>query len=307
MTKQEKFSKVQELVYELKVSDAMAHNVVVVKPDDMMGELRTILRKHKISGVPVADNDKLLSIISIEDFIKWLAEGSKDCPIKEKMTTDVSELYDDEPLVHAVSKFEKSGFGRFPVLDRKSKKLVGVITKGDIIERVLRKLEIEYHEEEIHRYRASHIFEDIVADKLALVTNFRVEGKNFKKAGEVSSKLRKTLTRLNIHPQIIRRISIATYEAEMNLVFYTDDGGEISAKVQPDKIRIDIIDSGPGIPDVKKALEPGYSTAPDWVRELGFGAGMGLVNIKKCADDFNLVSKEGIGTHLRISINMKTE
>ena len=305
MTNQEKFTKVQELVYELKVSDAMAQNVVVVKPNGMMSELRTILRKHKISGVPVADNDKLLGIISLEDFIKWFAEGGIDCPIKEKMTTDVIELYDDEPLVHAVGKFEKSGFGRFPVLDRKSKKLVGVITKGDIIERVLRKLEIDYHEEEIHRYRASHIFEDIVADKLALVTNFKVEGKNFKKAGEVSSKLRKTLTRLNIHPQIIRRVSIATYEAEMNLVFYTN-GGEISAKVQPDKIRIDIIDSGPGIPDVKKALVPGYSTAPDWVRELGFGAGMGLINIKKCADDFNLVSKEGIGTHLRISINMKT-
>jgi CBS domain-containing protein/anti-sigma regulatory factor (Ser/Thr protein kinase) len=305
MTNQEKFTKVQELVYELKVSDAMAQNVVVVKPDSMMSELRAVLRKHKISGVPVADNNKLLGIISLEDFINWFAEGGIDCPIKEKMTTDVIELYDDEPLVHAVGKFEKSGFGRFPVLDRKSKKLVGVITKGDIIERVLRKLEIDYHEEEIHRYRASHIFEDIVADKLALVTNFKVEGKNFKKAGEVSSKLRKTLTRLNIHPQIIRRVSIATYEAEMNLVFYTN-GGEISAKVQPDKIRIDIIDSGPGIPDVKKALVPGYSTAPDWVRELGFGAGMGLINIKKCADDFNLVSKEGIGTHLRISINMKT-
>lgn len=305
MTNQKKFTKVQELVYELKVSDAMAQNVVVVKPDGMMSELRAVLRKHKISGVPVADNDKLLGIISLEDFINWFAEGGIDCPIREKMTTDVIELYDDEPLVHAVGKFEKSGFGRFPVLDRKSKKLVGVITKGDIIERVLRKLEIDYHEEEIHRYRASHIFEDIVADKLALVTNFKVEGKNFKKAGEVSSKLRKTLTRLNIHPQIIRRVSIATYEAEMNLVFYTN-GGEISAKVQPDKIRIDIIDSGPGIPDVKKALVPGYSTAPDWVRELGFGAGMGLVNIKKCADDFNLVSKEGIGTHLRISINMKT-
>lgn len=307
MSNQEKFTKVQELVYELKVGDAMAQNVVAVKPDSMMSELRTLLRKHKISGVPVADKDKLLGIISLEDFINWLGEGGKDCPIKEKMTTDIVELYDDEPLVHAVSKFEKSGFGRFPVLDRKDKKLVGVITKGDIIERVLRKLEIDYHEEEIHRYRASHIFEDIVADKLALVTNFRVEGKNFKKAGEVSSKLRKTLTRLNIHPQIIRRVSIAAYEAEMNLVFYTDDGGEISARVQPDKIRIDIIDSGPGIPDLKKALEPGYSTAPDWVRELGFGAGMGLVNIKKCADDFNLVSKEGIGTHLRISINMKTE
>ena len=306
MANQNKFTKVQELVYELKVGDAMAHNVVVVKPDSMMSELREILRKHRISGVPVTDNKKLLGIISIEDFINWLAGGAKDCPIKDKMTKDVEGLYADEPLVHAVSKFEKSGFGRFPVFDRESSKLVGVITKGDIIERVLKKLEIDYHEEEIHRYRASHIFEDIVADKIAIVIKFKVEGKNFKKAGEVSSRLRKTLTRLNIHPQIIRRVSIATYEAEMNLVFYTE-GGEITVNVRPDTIRIDINDSGPGIPNVKKALEPGYSTAPDWVRELGFGAGMGLVNIKKCADDFNLVSKKGIGTHLRSSINRKTE
>lgn len=306
MTIQEKFTKVQELVYELKVGDAMSQNVVSVKPDRKMSELRALLRKHSISGVPVAEKNTLLGIISIEDFIGWLSEGSKDCPVSEKMTTDIIALYDDEPLVHAVSKFDQSGFGRFPVIERQNKRLVGIITKGDIIESVLRKLEIEYHEEEIHRYRASHIFEDIVADRLALVLNFKVEGKNFKKAGEVSSRLRKTLSRLNIHPQIIRRVSIATYEAEMNLVFYTN-GGEISARVQPDKIRIDIIDSGPGIPDVRKALEPGYSTAPDWVRELGFGAGMGLVNIKKCADDFNLVSKEGIGTHLRITIKMKTE
>lgn len=306
MTNQKKFTKVQELVYELKVGDAMAQDIVVIKPDSMMSELRDILQKHRISGVPVTQNDKVVGIISMEDFIKWLADGGKDCPIKDKMTTNVKELYTEEPLILAVSKFEKSGFGRFPVVDRHTGKLAGIITKGDIIERVLRKIEIDYHEEEIHRYRASHLFEDIIADSISLVVKFHVEGKNFDRAGEVSSRLRKTLLRLNIHPEIVRRASIASYEAELNLVIYTE-GGEITSRVQPDKILIDIYDSGPGIANVNKALEPGYSTAPDWVRELGFGAGMGLINIKKCADKFNIVSKEGVGTHLRIEINMKVD
>ncbi len=84
-----------------------------------MSELREILRTNRISGVPVTVGDELIGIISIEDFIKWLAGEEKDCPIKDKMTVDVKTLYADEPLVHAVSKLEESGFGRFPVVDRK--------------------------------------------------------------------------------------------------------------------------------------------------------------------------------------------
>lgn len=298
-------TKVQELVYELKVKDAMTKNVITVKPENLMSELREILRSKRISGTPVLDGNELVGIISIEDFIKWLADGEKDCMIKNKMTTNVETLYSDEPLIHSVSKLEQSGFGRFPVVDRQNKKLMGVITKGDIIEKLLKELEIDYHEEEIHRYRASHIFEDIIADKTTLSFQSYVKGKDFNRAGEVSSRIKKTLTRLGISPLIVRRAAIASYEAEMNHVIYTD-GGEISVRVQPDKIIIDVKDSGPGIPDIKKVLEPGYSTAPDWVRELGFGAGMGLNNIQKCADNMTLTSTVGKGTHLKIRIDIKT-
>lgn len=306
MNKEKEFTKVQELVYELKVSDAMRKNIIVTRPDTSMSELREILRSNRISGAPVMDQDKLVGIVSIEDFIKWLAEGGKDCLIKDRMTKDVKVLYGDEPLVHAVSRLEQSGFGRFPVVDRGNGRLLGVITKGDIIERLLRKLEIDYHEEEIHRYRASHIFEDIIADNITLALQYYVKGKDFNRAGDVSSNLRKTLTRLGIHPQIVRRVAIASYEAEMNVVIYTD-GGDIAIKVRPHEIQVDVKDSGPGIPDVKKAMEPGYSTAPEWVRELGFGAGMGLCNIAKCADKVDLVSTKEKGTHLKILINMEPD
>jgi CBS domain-containing protein/anti-sigma regulatory factor (Ser/Thr protein kinase) len=304
MNAEDRITKVQELVYELKVGDAMVRDVATVSAGSPMSNLRSMLQAKRISGVPVLDNEKLVGIISIEDFINWLAEGKADCPIAQKMTKDIVVLYADEVLIHAVAKFERSGFGRFPVLDRKSGKLVGILTKGDIIESVLRKMEIDYHEEELRRYRASHIFEDIVADRIALVLKSRVKGNNFERAGEVSSGLRKTLTRLNMHPDIIRRSAIASYEAEMNLVVYTD-GGEIEVEVRPDVILMDIVDCGPGIPDINKAFEPGYSTAPDWVRELGFGAGMGLNNIKKCADRVDLDSTVGKGTHLTIAIDMK--
>jgi len=304
MSKEKELSKVQELVYELKVADAMRSRVITVSSKTLMSELREILKINRISGTPVVDNDKLVGIISIEDFIKWLADGAKDCPIGEKMNAKVMSLFSDEPLVHAVSKLEQFGFGRFPVLNRLDHKLVGVITKGDIIERLLKETEIDYHEEEIHRYRASHIFEDIIADKTTIIFRYYVKGKDFNRAGEVSTGLKKNLSRLGIDPQIVRRAAIASYEAELNVVIYTD-GGEIQVKVRPDKISIDVEDTGPGIPDIEKAMQPGYSTAPEWVRELGFGAGMGLNNIKKCSDKMNLTSTVGKGTHLKISIYME--
>ena len=306
MNQEEMFTKIQELIYELKIRDVMTQNAITVKPETLMSELRDVLRDNRISGTPVMNGDKLVGLISIEDFIKWLADGGKDCPIEEKMTSDVKTLYSDEPLVHAVSKLDQYGFGRFPVVDREDGRLVGIIAKGDIMEGLIRELEVDYREEEIHRYRASHIFEDIIADKTTLLFQYHVKGRDFNRAGEVSSGLKKSLARLGIHPHIVRRAAIASYEAEMNLVIYTD-GGEISTKVEPEQIQITVEDSGPGIPDVKKALEPGYSTAQNWVRELGFGAGMGLSNIQKCADRMDLTSTVGKGTHLRISIDMKTD
>ncbi|HID90168.1 MAG TPA: serine/threonine protein kinase, partial [Anaerolineales bacterium] len=105
--------------------------------------------------------------------------------------------------------------------------------------------------------------------------------------------------------RIVRRVAIASYEAEMNIVIYADEG-EITAEVRPEQIRIVAADKGPGIPDIEKAMEPGFSTAPEWVRELGFGAGMGLPNIENCADEMNLESTVGVGTRLEILIYLQS-
>ena len=295
-------TKLQELAYELRVEQAMTKEVITVSPHSTMAEFSEMLRANRISGTPVVEDGRMIGIVSIEDLIKALAAGELGATVGEKMTSNPITLYADEPLVHAVSKFSRLRFGRFPVINREGD-LAGIVTQGDIVRAMLKRLEVDYHEEEIHRYRASHIFEDIIADDIALVFGYRVVARDFSRAGEASSGLRKTLRRLGIHPQVIRRVAIATYEAEMNIVVFTD-GGEIVAEVRPDRITIEALDKGPGIPDIEQAMRPGFSTAPVWVQEMGFGAGMGLPNIQACADEMNLESTIGIGTHLKVSIHL---
>lgn len=291
----------QELVYQMKASEVMTCPVVTVTPKTSMNELREILRSKRISGTPVVSKGRLVGIISIEDFINWLANAPRNIVVGDRMTTDVMTIFDDEPVVQVVSKLARYGYGRLPVVQRDGGKLVGVVTKGDIIKGLLRKLEVTLNAEDLHRSRASHIFEDIVADRTTLIFRYHVAGRDFKKAGFGATRLRKTLHRLGVDSRVLRRIAIIAYEAEMNIVIYTD-GGELLAKVEPDLITIEATDSGPGIPDLELALTPGYSTAAEWVRELGFGAGMGLCNIKRCADEMNMNSTVGKGTWVEAKI-----
>ncbi len=294
-------TRVQELVYELKIEEVMTNNVVTVIPETSMAELREVLQEHRISGTPVMQNGELVGIISVEDLIKALAGGEMKATVGEKMTPNPVTLHDDEAVVTAVDYFAKYDFGRFPVVDREGR-LVGILTRGDIIEGLLRKLEVEYHEEEIRRYRVSHIFEDIVSNRTSLILRYDVLAHDFDHAGEASSKIKRALSRLGASPQIVRRAAIAAYEAEMNIVLHTDEGGEIVAEIQPRQIVIRAVDTGPGIPDVEQAMQPGFSTAPEWIRELGFGAGMGLTNIQRCADEMRLESPRGRWTALEVVI-----
>jgi CBS domain-containing protein len=285
----------------MKVDQVMTRDVVTVRPEMPMSELKEVFRGKRISGAPVVEDDKLVGIISLEDFIEWLYAREKNSLVGAKMTRDVDTLYGDEPLVHAVSRFAESGFGRFAVVDRASGKLVGVITKGDIVAGLLRKLEVDYHEKEVHRDRAGRILEDILAVGTTLCFEYEVQGQDFDRGGESSSRLKRTLKGLGMDAATVRRVAIATYEAEMNLIVFTE-GGKIFVRLEPGSIIVEVKDAGPGIPDIDRALLPGYSTAPEWVRELGFGAGMGLNNIRNCADDMAIVSAPGEGTHLTIRI-----
>jgi len=310
----------------------MTKDVVSVPPSITMCELREVLRTNHISGAPVLEDGQLIGIVSVEDLINAMGvcgpisttnnkEATSDAQekmtmasvrdsmnmtsVRENMTTTPETLYADEPLARAVSKFNKFHFGRFPVINRQEE-LVGMITQGNIISALLKRLETAYYQEEFHNYPSDSIPEDLTADEVNLFLCYQVTAQDFDHAGEASSKLKKTLIRLGIHPQIIRRTAIASYEAEINLVLW-GEGGEVHVEITPDQIKLETFDTGPGIEDIEKAMQPGYSTAPDWVRAMGFGAGMGLPNIQTCADEMELKSTPGEGTHLKTIIYLNKE
>jgi len=296
-------SRVQELVYELTISEVMTRDVATISPQASMRDLKVLLRDHRISGVPVVENDKLVGIISIENLIQALEERKIDSPVSEHMTTNVHTLHPDDPLVKAVNFFARYGYGRFPVVENDNQ-LVGIITKGDILRATLHQMEVKWQAEEIHRYRASHIFEDIESQETSLILRYTIKAQDFVKGGEASSKIKRALERLGAPPGVVRRVSVAVYEAETNVIIHSV-GGEIQAEIHPDLVTINVIDYGPGIPDIEQAMQPGYSTAPDWIRELGFGAGMGLINIKNCADSMKLTSSMGEGTRLELTFKLQ--
>jgi len=134
-------------------------------------------------------------------------------------------------------------------------------------------------------------------DKIKL--EFKVDGGDFINAGSASSHIKRVLKQLGISPLIIKRTVIALYEAEVNIVAHAEKG-TISVCIYEDKIILQLKDKGPGIPDINKAMQAGFSTASKEVRNMGFGAGMGLPNIQKNADEFELNSEVGQGTSLKI-------
>ena len=131
--------------------------------------------------------------------------------------------------------------------------------------------------------------------------HFVVDGEDFTSAGQASVQVKKNLRKLGIPPEIIRKISIAMYEGEINMVIHAD-GGEADVLVYEDRIVMILTDRGPGIADIEKAMQEGYSTAPDNVRSLGFGAGMGLPNMKRYTDDMKIDSVVGEGTTITMTV-----
>ena len=137
----------------------------------------------------------------------------------------------------------------------------------------------------------------------AVKFHFDVDGDNFTSAGEASVKVKKLLRQLSIDPDIIKRVSIAMYEGEINMVIHAN-GGTADVLVYPEKIVIVLEDTGPGIENIELAMQEGYSTAKDNIRSLGFGAGMGLPNMKRYSDSMDIKSKLGVGTTVTMEVNI---
>jgi len=298
-------TKVQELVYELRVKQVMVTELVTVAPDWTMRQVKELMRTKRISGAPVVRDGELAGMVSLEQVIRALEGGYLDDLVQDRMTAAPHAIREDETVISAINQFARHGYGRFPVVTGEGK-LAGLLTKGDIVRGLLRQMELLWQAEEDRRFQYHHMFEDIVSDQTTLTLRYQVRQHDFDTGGEASSKLKRALERLGAHPQTVRRVAVASYEAEINIMIHSD-GGELTAELCPDRIIVVARDDGPGIPDVEQAMQAGYSTAPDWIRELGFGAGMGLSNIRACCDVMNLTSKMGTGSRLEMIFNTRNK
>ena len=138
-------------------------------------------------------------------------------------------------------------------------------------------------------------------ESTGLLLEFSLEHYRFETAGEASSKVKQVVRQLGVDAQTARRISVCAYEAELNAIIHAF-GGKMKVRVLPDRTELEVTDEGPGIPDVEAAMREGFSTAPDNIRELGFGAGMGLPNMKRSADEFEIKSTPGKGPWIRMMV-----
>jgi anti-sigma regulatory factor (Ser/Thr protein kinase)/CBS domain-containing protein len=300
-------TRIEELSYDLKVSEVMTRDLKVVSPEVTMAAVVEMLRQARISGAPVVVEGRLIGVISIEDAIRALRQNDMEAPVRNYMAAHgLITARAADPVVEALKTFGTRNVGRLPVLDEAGC-LVGILTKGDITDGVLRALQKDYQAEEVRRYRASHLFDDLVSDRTSLILRYDIKARDFTHGGQASSNIKHALLRLGASTQIARRCGIAVYEAEINLIIHTTHGGSIRVEIEPHSIKIKVADLGPGIPDVALARKPGYSTATDEVREMGFGAGMGLVNIERCVDEMQLESTVGVGTRLTMRIDLSEE
>jgi predicted transcriptional regulator len=167
------FTRVETLTYELKVKDVMTRDVVFVAPGDRIAHLSALLQKHQISGAPVLSDDQLVGIVSVQDVMRALRNGDLEAQVSEYMTASAVTVGTDHLLVKALDLFSQTGVGRLPVVNQEGD-LVGIITKGDVARGLLQALQSDRDEEEIRRYRASHLFEDIVSDRTSLILRYRV-------------------------------------------------------------------------------------------------------------------------------------
>jgi CBS domain-containing protein len=272
-----------ELIYRLKVKDVMTKRIISVPLGTSLRRVQQLMRENSITGVPIVSGNRLLGIVSMDDIIKALDFGHIEEMVDHHMTKNLIVLEDDMPVSFAISYFDRYSFHRFPILN-KYKELVGMVTTRDITNRLL--FEINREVEHLERMNQT----TTIADGLAKdIQTFTVLKHDFENAGFASTQIKKKLKQSGLFPQVIRRAAIASYELEMNIVVHSH-GGRITAEFSPHEVIITSEDSGPGIPNVEQAMEQGYSTANEWIRSLGFGAGMGLPNVRSVSDEFHIES-----------------
>jgi CBS domain-containing protein/anti-sigma regulatory factor (Ser/Thr protein kinase) len=298
-----KLTKYIHIFQDLKADEIMTKNVVTLTPDKKLSQAKEMMKIKKVSGIPIVKEDKtLIGIVSIEDIILALESGTIIDKIEKHMSKNVVFVNEQETLSEIVEKFSRYKFGRFPVVDKREK-VVGIISKEDILHSILEKFSLIYLHDEKRKSKLNQDRSLITGESLKISEaefHYNINSTEISAAGEGAAHLKQFLKTQKIEEDITRRIGIATYEAETNVVIHSKSKGDIYCFLKKDRIIVRVIDFGEGIEDLNLAMKEGFSTAEDYVRELGFGAGMGIPNMKRFADKLVILSERKVGTQVEM-------
>jgi CBS domain-containing protein/anti-sigma regulatory factor (Ser/Thr protein kinase) len=292
-----------EIIFKLKVRDVMTSELVTAVRMDTLRHVQKLMQEHHISGIPIVEEGRLFGLVSIDHILRALDFGYIEDTVEGRMTRNLIVLEADMPLTFAISWFERYDFSRFPVLD-KDEKMVGIVTAGDIVTKILFEMNKEANKMESDNAPVQNAAASVPGGRY--YREFPIKKFDFERGGSASNEIRRVLKERNLSPKLIRRVAIASYELEINMVAHSD-GGKLSCYIGDDRVEIIAKDTGPGIPDIVQAMKAGFSTATDWIRSLGFGAGLGLPNVKRASDSFDIRSQMGLGTIVKSTVFLKDD
>jgi len=295
---------IMELLQRLRVKDVMrSHDIASVVRTDSMRYAENLMKRHHISGVPVLEEKRLFGIVSIKDIILALEGDWIGDACQNHMSTNLVVLEEDMPLAFAIKYFQNYTFGRFPVLN-KDRDFVGIVSQRDVTRVLMHELT-----NELARLEGKAVEPQVdVKSEGALpyysMRQFVVVHNDLTNAGKAANEIKRMMKEAGLDNKIIRRVAVAAYELEINICIHSV-GGTLTFILESEKASIVAKDSGPGIKDVEWACQDGTSTANDWIRSMGFGAGMGLANSKRVSDTFEIVSKVPSGTTVICGFRLK--
>jgi CBS domain-containing protein/anti-sigma regulatory factor (Ser/Thr protein kinase) len=295
---------IMELLQRLRVRDVMRErDIISVTRTDSMRTAQKLMKSNKISGVPVLEGKRLFGILSVNDIISALEGGWIDDSVQKHMATSLVVLEEAMPLAFAIKFFQNYTFGRFPVLNT-NRDFVGIVSQRDLTRVLMKELTKEISKLEGRVAEDPPHGKSEAAMPYYSMRQFVVVRNDLPNAGKAANEIKKMLVESGVDKKVVRRVAVAAYELEINVCIHSL-GGTVTFILDSEKATIIAKDRGPGIEDVEWACKDGTSTANDWIRSMGFGAGMGLANSKRVSDNFNITSKIPTGTTVMCEFKLK--
>ena len=290
---------IMELLQRFKVRDVMKRQIISVARNTSLREAQRLMRENRISGLPVCEDGRLYGIVSVNDIINALDNGWIEDTCESHMASSLVVLEAGMPISFALRYFNNYTYGRFPVLDS-NRKLVGIVSQRDVMRALLYELSVEIRK--LERKTSNNVPEHATSERY-FRREWAVVHNDLSRAGHAANDIKGILRERKVDRSVARRVAVAAYELEINICIHSH-GGVLVMLISDDTVTITAKDRGPGISDIEWACRDGTSTANDWIRSMGFGAGMGLSNSKRVSDAFDIQSEVGKFTKVTCTFNL---